>query len=714
MLRPGMQKPAEQFPLIASNLKDSVRAYERSVITDGGGGVEGEETERLVGGEPLLRHETASVARRRHAPQRVRRLHRAVGTAGESGPGVEQGAERVGVAHPLRTDSLLQPSGFRGEERRLHRGGDSEPAETGDVLPGEDRGVLYSQHRRVGAPGDQRLQEIEHPAVGAVADGVDRHPAAETKCASGHVEAPGGIEPIGAPLPGQVGEPLTHRRGVAAEAAVGEHLHAREADPPSGRADPLRRRLQIPRVGCGHQDAHRDREARRRLDHDVEFCSGAGPVPGVGRHHGSDPGEADRGETGGGAHQVVRRHRRRQRAEGAGDRFDCRLAEDAGEAAGGIPVHRPAAGVGGVVADPGQGERRRVGHRHVGAVADHQHRTIGGDPVEEVAIGEPALGERLVVESERGEGGAGGKEAGGIAEDVGDGGEIGRLLQRGSQQDGGMTDRVEVGVAESGNDRRSGKTLFGEIGGAEVSRSPHRGDAVAGDEDGIAAHPGVVAYHIGDDETAEHAVRLTAIVPDFRNGRPWRVAQGLAMVCSMKTEVLSPEAIGPESIREIVFGVEDGVVQNMTLIAGMIGAGLSHSVIVLAGAINAVAGVLSMSMGTYLSSQAERDALRAAARATAAVRSPMRDAVVMAAAYAAGAMVPLLPFAVPFLSRGAAVLLAVTLTAATLFALGVLKAIVGRGPRLRSGLRLMVLASAAGAAGYLIGLAAQAVFNLEV
>ena len=34
MLRPGIQKPAEQFPLVASNLKDSVRAYERSVITD--------------------------------------------------------------------------------------------------------------------------------------------------------------------------------------------------------------------------------------------------------------------------------------------------------------------------------------------------------------------------------------------------------------------------------------------------------------------------------------------------------------------------------------------------------------------------------------------------------------------------------------------------------------------------------------------------------
>ena len=61
-----------------------------------------------------------------------------------------------------------------------------------------------------------------------------------------------------------------------------------------------------------------------------------------------------------------------------------------------------------------------------------------------------------------------------------------------------------------------------------------------------------------------------------------------------------------------MFGVEDGVVQNMTLIVGMIGAALSNRIIVIAAAINAIAGVLSMSKGTYLSSKAERDVAIAA------------------------------------------------------------------------------------------------------
>jgi predicted membrane protein (TIGR00267 family) len=178
---------------------------------------------------------------------------------------------------------------------------------------------------------------------------------------------------------------------------------------------------------------------------------------------------------------------------------------------------------------------------------------------------------------------------------------------------------------------------------------------------------------------------------------------------------LRRDRLGPESIREVVFGVEDGVVQNMALIAGMVGAGLANSVIVLAGSINAIAGVLSMSMGTYLSSQAERDALLADDSANGdRLRSPIRDAFVMAAAYAFGALVPLLPFTLPLVGRGAAIAVAIGLTAVTLFALGVLKANVSRQPTLRSGIQLLVLASLAGVAGYLLGVAAQAIFGIEV
>ena len=184
----------------------------------------------------------------------------------------------------------------------------------------------------------------------------------------------------------------------------------------------------------------------------------------------------------------------------------------------------------------------------------------------------------------------------------------------------------------------------------------------------------------------------------------------------LRPSALHRDGIGAESIREVVFGVEDGVVQNMVLIAGMVGAGLSNTVILIAAVINAMAGVLSMSMGTYLSSKAERDVglanhIRAGAPAT---RSPQRDAAVMAGAYAVGATVPVIPFIGDVLSRTAAVSLALVLAGLALFLLGVLKASLSGQSRLRSGFEMLVLASAAGLTGYLLGVAARAIFGLDV
>jgi len=188
----------------------------------------------------------------------------------------------------------------------------------------------------------------------------------------------------------------------------------------------------------------------------------------------------------------------------------------------------------------------------------------------------------------------------------------------------------------------------------------------------------------------------------------------------LRPSAVSPRRFGADSIRELVFGIEDGVVQNMTLIAGMVGASLSNQIIVIAAAINAIAGVLSMSMGTYLSSKAERDVALAKSDESAEVGhringdSPLRDALVMAGAYTVGAVVPLLPFAFGIESRAMSMVAAVTLTALTLFGLGVGKAIVSEQRRIRSGTAMLALASVAGTAGYLIGIATRAVFGLEV
>ncbi|NNJ46258.1 MAG: hypothetical protein HKP18_00345, partial [Acidimicrobiia bacterium] len=93
---------------------------------------------------------------------------------------------------------------------------------------------------------------------------------------------------------------------------------------------------------------------------------------------------------------------------------------------------------------------------------------------------------------------------------------------------------------------------------------------------------------------------------------------------------------------------------------------------------------------------------------------PVRDAVVMAAAYAVGAFVPIVPFAFGFLNRGGALAVAVVLALLALFFLGYGKAIVSHQRRVRSGVEMLVLASAAGLLGFLLGAVARGVFGLDI
>src|SRR5687768_13305002 len=154
------------------------------------------------------------------------------------------------------------------------------------------------------------------------------------------------------------------------------------------------------------------------------------------------------------------------------------------------------------------------------------------------------------------------------------------------------------------------------------------------------------------------------------------------------------------SIREVVFGAQDGLVSTFAVVAGLAATGAHHLVVMLAGLVSAVAGVLSMSVGTFLSSRAQRqvyeaelarerreirdhpgeevaeliaalmargmargDAVEVARRvarhpelllttlgvfelglAPQRLGTPVRDAFVMAIAFGAASLVPLLPF----------------------------------------------------------------------
>ncbi|MBI2954961.1 MAG: VIT1/CCC1 transporter family protein [Chloroflexi bacterium] len=62
-----------------------------------------------------------------------------------------------------------------------------------------------------------------------------------------------------------------------------------------------------------------------------------------------------------------------------------------------------------------------------------------------------------------------------------------------------------------------------------------------------------------------------------------------------------------EALREIVFGVEDGLISVFGLVIGMAAGANSSFIVLLAGATGAIASAVSMSAGTYLSVKSERD-----------------------------------------------------------------------------------------------------------
>jgi VIT1/CCC1 family predicted Fe2+/Mn2+ transporter/rubrerythrin len=222
------------------------------------------------------------------------------------------------------------------------------------------------------------------------------------------------------------------------------------------------------------------------------------------------------------------------------------------------------------------------------------------------------------------------------------------------------------------------------------------------------------------------------------------------------------------SIREVVFGAQDGLVSTFAVVAGLAATGAHHLVVMLAGLVSAVAGVLSMSVGTFLSSRAQRqvyeaelarerreirdhpgeevaeliaalmargmsrgDAVEVARRvarhpelllttlgvfelglAPQRLGTPVRDAFVMAIAFGAASLVPLLPFIVP--NVRAALGLSAALTVVALFVVGLMKGRLGQVSAVRSGLEVVALGVGSGLIGFGLGHLAAVALGVQI
>jgi VIT1/CCC1 family predicted Fe2+/Mn2+ transporter len=211
------------------------------------------------------------------------------------------------------------------------------------------------------------------------------------------------------------------------------------------------------------------------------------------------------------------------------------------------------------------------------------------------------------------------------------------------------------------------------------------------------------------------------------------------------------------NLRAAVFGVNDGLLSNASLILGIAGANPDPQVILLAGTAGLLAGAFSMASGEYVSVRSQRElyeyqidlerselaeypheeaaelaliyeakginreearhladtlvqdperALDTLAREELGLNpeelgSPWGAALFSFFSFTAGAAVPLLPFAIGVGERRLA--LAIGLTGISLFGIGALLSLfTGRGP-VRGGLRMLLIGALAGAATFTIG-----------
>ena len=183
---------------------------------------------------------------------------------------------------------------------------------------------------------------------------------------------------------------------------------------------------------------------------------------------------------------------------------------------------------------------------------------------------------------------------------------------------------------------------------------------------------------------------------------------------------LAERKINPERIRNLLFGLNDGLVEILGAVSGFFGAFGDAVTVLVAGSTTAVAGSLSMAAGAYVALSSEKEVQKTevgrrhflgdGAAPEEGRGGSIGAALVVGISYLAGALVPLLP--VVFGARNA---LASFVTAGSVIVLVsvVLAFLSGMDVKKRIRTNLVIIAAAVGIT-YAIGLVAKRLWGISL
>ena len=274
-----------------------------------------------------------------------------------------------------------------------------------------------------------------------------------------------------------------------------------------------------------------------------------------------------------------------------------------------------------------------------------------------------------------------------------------------------------------------------------------------------------LAAKLGEPEKSTKPLDQAA-AQDLKTSRSSGVFSGDPSVVEVNREKSRIATLG--RIREVVFGMQDGLVSTVAIVSSVMAATGQRPIVFVAGLTSALAGMISMGTGSYLSSKAEKELHRSEIEKEAreletkpeeemaelieiyrqegltlneaeklaervasdrdlwlktlaekelglsmeSLEDPTKDALTMGTAFLIGATFPMIPYL--FLANQSVISFSIGLTVVVLFIVGVLKARITHKPPVRSGLEIMLIGSGSGLLGYFIGVLFAKLFGIEL
>ncbi|MEW6063110.1 MAG: VIT1/CCC1 transporter family protein [Nanoarchaeota archaeon] len=149
------------------------------------------------------------------------------------------------------------------------------------------------------------------------------------------------------------------------------------------------------------------------------------------------------------------------------------------------------------------------------------------------------------------------------------------------------------------------------------------------------------------------------------------------------------------TIKDWVFGGEDGLMVTFGAVLGMSAAVNENSLIILTGLLVMLSNAISMAAGSYLSTKSQAQVLK-----HEEFKNPVLSAAVMFIACLFGAII-VIPFL--FLNIQAARILSIVLTILALFGIGIFRGRLTKRSWIKSGFEMVIVAMIAGIVSYFIG-----------